>query len=334
MKTHPLEPLAWYGDGYYYVPDPEPTPSQPAEPDASARPDWKTEVKGKRGLVCGRFLPVHRGHQFLIEFARARCKKLVIAVHKSDGDPIPHAVRVAWLRELYPACEVIGGSNFGSIDLVFSSETAHQQLASELGAGLVLCDPQRTMVPISGTRIRETPLLHWRYLPECVRPYYLKVVRVVGPEGSGKTSLCERLARRFDTSFVPEFAVTLAALNGGNLKKDQLAEWGLQHLAARHGLERLANRILFLDTDLLTVAHWGERLWGEAPSWIRKRKVTYDFTIILEPVLDGLNAQQVRERQEMYEKWSGVEGLRLRGSWSEREAQAVSALGERWNELL
>jgi len=43
---------------------------------------------------------------------------------------------------------------------------------------------------------------------------------------------------------------------------------------------------------------------------------------------------QVRERQEMYEKWSGVEGVRLRGSWSEREAQAVSALGDRWTELL
>jgi HTH-type transcriptional repressor of NAD biosynthesis genes len=334
VRIHPLEPLAWYGEGYRYVPDPEPTPAKPAEPDANARPEWKSEVKGKRGLVCGRFLPLHRGHQFLIDFARARCKKLVIAVHKDQHDCIPQAVRIGWLRELYPGCQVIGDSRFGSIDMVFSSEAAHQQLATELGARLVLCDPQRTVVPISATRIRETPLLHWRYLPECVRPYYLKVVRLVGPEGSGKTSLCQRLANRFDTCFVPEYAVTLAATNGGKLKKEQLAEWGQQHLAVRHGLERLANRILFLDTDLLTVAHWGERLWGEAPPWIRKRRVTYDLTMILEPVLDGLNPEQVRERQEMYEKWSGVEGVRLGGNWSEREAQAVAAVGQRWSELL
>ncbi|MFN8614012.1 MAG: AAA family ATPase [Vulcanimicrobiota bacterium] len=334
MKTYPLEPLAWYGSSYYDYPDPEPVPSPTQEPDALARPDWKSDSKAKRGLVCGRFLPVHRGHQLLIDFARARCKKLVIAVHAAPGDGISQAQRVAWLRELYPGCEVIRDTRFGAIDLVFSSDPIHAQLAGELGARLVLCDPERKLVPISGTQVRQAPLLHWRYLPECVRPFFLKVVRVVGPEGSGKTSLCERLAHRFDTCYVPEYALSLASANAGLLKKDQLAEWAMQHLAARQALERVANRVLFLDTDLVTVAHWGERLYGEAPPWIRKRQQHYDLTLILEPVLEGLNEQQQRERRQMYEKWDGVEGVRLGGTWAEREAQAIAALSSRWSELL
>ena len=315
-----------------WEPEP-PVPVPPAE-DPVAKPEWKQELRWERGLVAGRFLPVHRGHQFLIDFARARCKELVIAVRKQADDEIPQRLRLEWLRELYPRCKLIGDEEYGSIQAVFSSEKCHQELAERLGARLVLCDPERRTVPISGSRVREAPLLHWRYLPECVRPYFLKVVRVVGAEGSGKTTLCERLSQRFDTSFVPEFAVSLAAANGGKLEKRQLAEWALQHLATRQGLERVANRLLFLDTDLLTVALWGERLYGEAPPWIRKRKVHYDETLILEPVLTGLSEAQMRERKEFFERWAGVSGVRLSGDWVEREQQAVAALGGRWKDLL
>lgn len=331
MTYHPLEPLSWYGYG-------QTSDDYAVEPpivveDAASQPEWKQELRAERGLVAGRFLPVHRGHQYLIDFARARCQELVIAVRKQPGDAIDARQRVEWLRELYPQCRVLDDEDYGPIHAVFSSERSHHDLASRLGARLELCDPERRVVPISGTRIREAPLLHWRYLPGCVRPYYLKVVRVVGAEGSGKTTLCQRLASRLETLVVPEFAVELAEANGGKLDKGQLAEWATRHLATRQAMERQANRVLFLDTDLLTVALWGERLYGEAPPWIRRHKVDYDETLLLEPVLDGLSAQQARERQEMFDQWSGTPGVRIKGDWESRELQALTALQSRWTEL-
>lgn len=332
MTYHPLEPLSWYGYGQtsddYAVTPPEVTE------DAATRPEWKRELRAERGLVAGRFLPVHRGHQYLIDFALAGCMELVIAVRKQAGDVIDARQRVEWLRELYPQCRVIDDEQYGPIRAVFSSEKSHQELASRLGAQLVLCDPQRRVVPISGSRVREAPLRHWRYLPDCVRPYYLKVVRVVGAEGSGKTTLCEKLAAQFDTLVVPEFAVELAEANGGKLDKGQLIDWAQRHLATRQAMERQANRLLILDTDLLTVALWGERLYGEAPPWIRRRKMHYDETLMLEPVLEGLSPSLVRERQEMFDKWSGTAGVRIKGDWESRERQAVAALCSRWPDLV
>lgn len=331
MTYSPFEPLAWYGYG-------QTTDDYAVEPavvveDPVAQPDWKFELHAERGLVAGRFLPVHRGHQYLIDFALARCKELVIAVRRQDSDVIPCRQRLEWLREMYPQCRVIDDEDYGPIRAVFSSESRHEDLARRLGAQLVLCDPQRRMVPVSGSRIRQAPLSHWHFLPECVRPYYLKVVRVVGPEGSGKTTLCGRLALRFNTLVVPEFAAELSYGNGGRLEKGQLAEWALRHLAARQAAERQACRLLFLDTDLLTVALWGERLFGEAPPWIRRKSMRYDETLIMEPLLEGLSDKQVQERRGMHEHWAGVAGVRIKGDAQACERQAVSAFQSRWPEL-
>lgn len=81
-------------------------------------------------------------------------------------------------------------------------------------------------------------------------------IAIVGPESSGKTTLCKQLAMHFDTTYVPEFA--------RNYLTEQNREYTLQDilLIAEKQIESekkmltQANTFLFCDTTLLTIKIW------------------------------------------------------------------------------
>src|SRR5690242_874886 len=54
------------------------------------------------GLIIGKFMPPHAGHQALIDFARPQVDALTIILFSKPSEPIPGALRLSWLRELYP----------------------------------------------------------------------------------------------------------------------------------------------------------------------------------------------------------------------------------------
>ncbi len=55
------------------------------------------------GLVVGKFCPLHRGHQLLIDFARGQCDRLILISYTNPEFPgYPRAVREQWLAALYP----------------------------------------------------------------------------------------------------------------------------------------------------------------------------------------------------------------------------------------
>ena len=182
------------------------------------------------GLIIGKFLPPHRGHAHLIETALAQVDRLIVLVCSLKREEIPGERRVAWLGEMFPAVDVRHHADenpsephehprfwelwTASItrlvptppDLVFSSESYGDELARRLGARHVLVDRERRAVPISGERVRADPIGCWEFLPECVRPEYVRRVVVTGPESTGKTTLARRLAEHFATAWVPEYA--------------------------------------------------------------------------------------------------------------------------------
>ena len=60
------------------------------------------------GLVLGKFAPLHRGHQLLIETGLAETDKLYVLVYNApETTDIPLTVRAEWVRKLYPQTEVI-----------------------------------------------------------------------------------------------------------------------------------------------------------------------------------------------------------------------------------
>lgn len=268
-----------------------------------------------RGLVLGKFMPPHNGHRFLVDFARHRVDELAVVVGSLPTEPIPGALRFAWMQELFPACQVLHldkvlpqypeeASDFWSqwreslnailpwpVQRVFASEDYGQRLAQELGAEFEPLDISRHSVPISGSAIREAPFQHWDYLPDCVRPYFVQHLCVVGPESSGKSTLAQQLAQHFKTPQVPEYAEILLRHQQGQLHPGDLMRIAHAQLAMIQALSRQAQRYLIWDTDLLTTCTWSEELEQTLPEALLQLSRTQPqaFYLLCAPDLDWVD---------------------------------------------
>jgi NadR type nicotinamide-nucleotide adenylyltransferase len=267
------------------------------------------------GLVIGKFLPPHRGHQFLIDEARRAVDVLTVVVCSLAREPIPGDRRVAWIREMFPDVDVrhLTDENpqephehpeFWTIwtdslrrlipsgpDVVLSSEDYGDELARRLGARHVLVDRDRRAVPISGRQLRDDPLTHWEHLPECVRPWFVRRVVVTGAESTGKTTLARDLAAEFGTVWVPELARDYLDRRyaGQTLsppcREEDIPEIARGQIASEEALARASNRLLFCDTDLGVTVAYAERYFGTCPEWVRRAAAErpYRLHLLLAP---------------------------------------------------
>lgn len=64
----------------------------------------------------------------------------------------------------------------------------------------------RSLIPVSGTMIRENPLKYWQYINRVFRRAFTKKVLIVGASSSGKSTLTRRLARSLNAPFSEEYA--------------------------------------------------------------------------------------------------------------------------------
>lgn len=260
------------------------------------------------GLVFGKFMPVHDGHLALIDFARQQCDRLIVSMSYTPADPIPPDSRLAWLTELlapYPTIEVVAeaddfhdptlplweatklwasfiGQRFPAVSVFFASEDYGPPLAYHSGLQYVPFDPARQRVPVSATQIRQHPAQYWVYIPEPVRPYFVKKICLYGPESVGKTTTARQLASEFDTVFVPEAARELITSN--NVTRADFIRIGHAQTEAVRAAQRRANQILFCDTDLITTQIYSALYLHHVPPILfeLERQIRYDAYVLLD----------------------------------------------------
>lgn len=237
-----------------------------------------------RGLVFGKFMPLHRGHQLVIERALGGCDSVTVAVYDSappgDYPPMPLETRARWITELYPDVDEVvplpdprrelddgddprhaeiyaaGLAFLGHFDRVFTSEPAYERFAGLMDAEHVVVDHAREVAPISGTKIREDVYEHRAWLDPRVYASLVRKIALVGTESTGKSTLARALAERLDTSWVHEYGRELWVDQGGGASfADYLKIARTQHRREEE-MRRHARRFLFCDTTPWTTLHW------------------------------------------------------------------------------
>ncbi len=114
---------------------------------------------------------------------------------------------VGYTPELMRAHERYVNDSLGvdGVTHFFSSEPYGQHMSRALGAVDRLVDVPRARVPISAREVRNDPFAHRQFVhPLVYRDLILNIV-FLGAPSTGKTTLCERLAREFDTQWMPEY---------------------------------------------------------------------------------------------------------------------------------
>ncbi|AFZ55669.1 AAA family ATPase [Anabaena sp. PCC 7938] len=319
--------------------------------------------KTTTGMILGKFMPPHLGHKYLVDFARNYVDDLTVLVCSIQSEPIPGDLRYCWMKQIFSDVNVVhvtdenpqepkDDPNFWQIwydsirrvlptgpDYVFASEDYGWKLAEILGASYIPVDHGRNLVPVSGTQIRQNSLTNWRYLPESVRPYFVRRVCIFGAESTGKSTLTQNLANHYHTVYVSEYARGLLDFKGGHCDFTDIPLIARGQMASEDALVHQANKVIFCDTDLITTTIWSDVLFGKCPRWIEEEgnRRQYDLYLLLDVDVPWVNDSQrflVNYREEFRDRC--IQALESRnrpyiiinGDWKQRWQKACRAVDE------
>jgi NadR type nicotinamide-nucleotide adenylyltransferase len=185
----------------------------------------------------------------------------------------------------------------------------------------------------------------------------LKKIVILGPESTGKSTLCELLAQHYNASWCPEFAREYLLTNGMNysysdlltIAKGQVAmeeeysqllvsssEFGV---SPDYRLQTHNSKLLFIDTDMYVMKVWCEFVFGKCHKWITDRiaERKYDLYLLCNIDLPWVK-DELREypdlvtREKLYHIYKNllsnqpVPWVDISGNYDERLQKAITAV--------
>ena len=149
-------------------------------------------VVKKVGFTIGKFAPLHKGHQYLIETALKEMDEVYVIVYDTDLIDIPVEKRANWIKQLYPQVHILLAKNppkkygmdeesvkiqtsylkkiLGNVKGThfFSSEEYGKYVARDLCVENRVVDCKRSFVPISATKVRSNVDKYSEYVDKIV----------------------------------------------------------------------------------------------------------------------------------------------------------------------
>ena len=188
----------------------------------------------------------------------------------------------------------------------------------------------------------------------------LKKIVAIGPESTGKSSLCKQLATHYDTLWCPEYAREYLTIHGMDYTYEDLLTIakGQVELEDKYVQLVIGNRqsaitdrddshsplttqhsLLFIDTDMYVMKVWCEFVFGNCHQFIldqiAKRK--YDLYLLCDIDLPWTH-DQLREypepgpRQQLYAIYKTImqnqttPWVEINGNYQERVQKAINAV--------
>ncbi|WP_168122010.1 AAA family ATPase [Paenibacillus sp. HB172176] len=289
----------------------------------------------KIGLTLGKFAPLHKGHQLLIETALEEMDEVIVVIYDSpEVTNIPLNVRAGWIRRLYPEAEVIEGwdgpSDAGhsievqriqeryilgllggrSITHFYSSEFYGEHMSKALHAVNRQVDGDRLKRPVSGTMIREDAYGNRRFVDNIVYRDLIVSAVFLGAPSTGKSTLAAHLAKRHETAWMPEYGREYWERHQQNrrLTLVQLEEIAEGHLLREEQLLQQAKEVLFVDTNVLTTNRFAHYYHGKSTEKLEamaaKSQARYDLIFVCDtdiPYADTWDRSGAAQR-ELFQK--------------------------------
>lgn len=321
----------------------------------------------KKGLVIGKFLPLHTGHEALIRFAASECDELTVLLGVKKDEPVPGHLRLKWLWETFrnepsvhieytdddlPDSPVSSrevsrvwakylSERFPDVRLIISSEEYGEFLAEYMGIEHRYFDPERKKFPVSGSIIREFPHRHWEFISAPAKGHYVKKICIYGAESTGKSILTEKLAGYYNTAYVPEVARDIIDEAGTGVTFELIEKIGPAHADAILKRIHEADRFLFVDTDVeitrLFSDYYFQRV-PEFPPWVDavNRFDLYivpdtDAPYVEDPQRDSGHMREIfKERLISALDRKNADYVIVNGNWEERFRKSLKAIEERW----
>ena len=115
----------------------------------------------------------------------------------------------------------------------------------------------------------------------------LKKIVVVGPESTGKSTLCQQLADHYQTMWCPEYARDYLLQHGKEYRYDDLlriarGQLTLEDRFTQEMTEAPAKHpYLFIDTDMLVMKVWSEYVFDTCDPFILEQLATRQYDLYL-----------------------------------------------------
>lgn len=170
----------------------------------------------------------------------------------------------------------------------------------------------------------------------------LKKIVVIGPESTGKSTLCKQLATYYHSPCCAEFAREYLLKYGMKYSYDDLLTIAKGQLALEDKYvlsTAIDSPLLFIDTDMYVMKIWCEFVFGKCHPWILKQiaERNYDLYLLCNTDVPWIK-DELREypdpatREKLYRMYKdlminqSVPWIEIHGDYDERLQIAISAV--------